>query len=125
MAFVAALLIVCAVVQWNDPDPIRWVSYYVSSAAIVLGLRYANGMTHRIARWLAIFGIAASLIAVAALTITHFPDLRSLQASRILDGMSNAVPGNEIAKEIGGLVLTVSALGVALRRHSAEPEPGE
>ena len=59
----AALFVFSAVVQWNDPDPLRWVLAYLAAAA--LSAAFSLGMAVRLPAALAAPAFAAVAIAVA------------------------------------------------------------
>ena len=111
MALVFALSVA---VQWNDPDPAYWMAIY--GVAALLAARAALGQLPLIPN--AVACLAFTLLAVRAL-----PDLlgareEALTHWRMLD------PGDEAAREAGGLLLCAlwsavqTAAAVRARRSS-------
>ena len=101
-SIVAGLLFTAmAIVQWNDVDPTRWISFYLAAAAISWAAAF------RPLPW-----ILPGLIAATALVglLTTLPG-----------AVSSGSAMGEQAKEIGGqaLVLAWMAVLVALIRRKA------
>jgi hypothetical protein len=86
----------CAILQWNDPDPIRWFAFYAVAAIVA-----AASMFVPIPRPLF---IAVACIA-GAWAITLVPGIISV----------GSLTGTEEERELGGLLL-VAASSVALSR---------
>jgi hypothetical protein len=91
----AALFLVSAAVQWNDPDPVYWIAVY--GAAAVLAARAAQGDVPLIANLIA-------LLAFALLAGRALPDLLAAREAafthwQMLDS------SDELAREAGGLLL--------------------
>jgi Transmembrane family 220, helix len=107
----AALYLVSAGLQYNDPDPLRWMAIYLAAtvAAVALPLR----------RWAIPLSIA---VAVAALiwALVLFPDIWGrVGFTDLWKKMSEKGGAVEIEREIGGLVIVVGwlVLGAFLRRR--------
>jgi hypothetical protein len=107
----AALYLVSAGLQYNDPDPLRWMAIYLAAtvAAVALPLR----------RWAIPLSIA---VAVAALVwaLVLFPDIWGrVGFTDLWKKMSEKGGAVEIEREIGGLVIVVGwlVLGAFLRRR--------
>ncbi len=112
LAFAAAFLL-AALVQYNDPDPWRWIAIYL--VALACALAFHRGRLHPT------FGMVVSLVALAwALTliptvVNHPPALADVFGDAKMYG-----PGVEEAREAGGLLLVagwVGALSLRVRRR--------
>ncbi len=94
-----AAFLLSAVVQYNDPDPLRWIAMYllaVVAAAWPPGSRLALGLT-------ATAGIVATVwclfVLPEAMAVTGMGD--------VVAAMSPDRPRTEAARELGGLLLVV------------------
>jgi hypothetical protein len=89
----ALLFLLCAVVQWNDPDPARWMLLY--GAVAVLSTAAAFGVRAR---------VPTLIVFVAILVAFAFwaPSLRyaSLEALQSF-GMSGSVQEEEVREAVG------------------------
>ena len=84
----------CVAVQFNDPDPGRWIAFY-TAAAVVCGLEVL-GTRRPILPW-GLLGV--SMLWSAALG-------GDLDAAALQRGF-----GDEVIRELGGLVLVAGAMG--------------
>ena len=101
-ASVAFMFFGFAAVQWNDPDPLRWITLY--GAAGSASLLAATG---RSPRWLALATGAVAL--VWALTLV--PEALQLrQLEDFTKRMDIMRPEIEIAREVGGLTIVTLAM---------------
>ena len=68
---VGGVFVICAVIQWNDPDPLRWMAIYAAAAAACFLA------PHRPHGWILPTGVAlVALIWAGYLGPTVLPDLR-------------------------------------------------
>ena len=107
----AALYVVSAALQYNDPDPLRWIAIYLAAAvaAFFLPLR----------RWAIPLSFAVSSAALLW-AVVLFPDIwGKVGLSDMWLKMSEKGGAVEIEREIGGLVIVVGwlVLGASLRRR--------
>lgn len=97
-ALAVPLFVFSALVQLNDPDPVRWFAIYAAAAALSAAAPFAA-----IPR-----ALPAALSAVAAIwAATLLPDVLA----------ARAFTGTEEERELGGLVL-VCVAGAVLYRHA-------
>ena len=111
--FVLALLFALfAIVQYNDPDPLRWIVLYGFVAFISLMAGFRKYYT-----WLNWLGIIVCIIWSATL----FPSIRELigehQPSDLVESMQATKPYIEGSRESLGLLLSALVLGFHLYRH--------
>lgn len=103
----AALFLFGAAVQWNDPDPLRWMAAYLAAAGVSAGA--AAGRPLPVATAVVLAGLVAFLVPwLPALQHGSPEALRSF-------GMSGA-PEEEELREAWGLILLVSWTGFLLFR---------
>ena len=93
-----------AAVQWNDPDPLRWMALYGVAAAAT-----ATSLVRPVPRAVSI-GIGAVALAWAALWL---PEVLSRAA----------FTGNEEERELGGLLSVAAAMAWLARRRSRSQRP--
>ena len=121
MAFVrcgvAGLLVLAALVQLNDPDPLQWIAYYVVCAALLL-VAAKRPKPSEVVRYLAIGMILIAVVWCASILHTGAGSIEELTGSQLMQGMSNVYPGNELLKELGGLVICSIALYALILRVS-------
>jgi len=95
----AATFILSAAVQYNDPDPIRWIVIYLAAtfaAAAPPGSRIGFFLA-------AVSGIAATIWALMVL-----PEAAAVTSmGDVVASMSPDRPETEAAREFGGLMLIV------------------
>jgi hypothetical protein len=116
-AVMALLFFACAVLQYNDPDPVRWMSMY-GAAAVVSGLHAVRG---RLPLALPLLVAAAAL--VWGVWITTHIDGR-FEWRHLAESMHAGTPQIEQSRESLGLcVVAAWMLGVAVGRD--RPRPGE
>ena len=70
-AAMALLFLFGAVVQYNDPDPLRWMAMYVAAAVAC-----ALAMAKRLRWWFAAMIGAVALVWAASLAPAAFPNVR-------------------------------------------------
>jgi len=101
----AALFFLFAYFQFNDPDPIIWVSLYILVGILSLagGLGFYNKY--------AIIGTMVISVIGGIITFPGVVDYMTNQEGyTILEGMSNDRPYIELTREFGGLLITLGAL---------------
>jgi len=114
-ALMAALFVVAAAVQWNDPDPFYWIAIY--GVAALLAARGAQGQ-------LPLPPNAAALVVFTVLALRALPDLLGARAEAFTHWKMTAA-SDEVAREAGGLALCAAwsavqtAVAVSARRRSA------
>jgi len=104
----AALFGLAAAAQWNDPDPLRWVAFYLLAAAASLG--GALGRSWRLLERLTAGVAAVVVIALApALLEARGESLASLRMES---------PDDERARELAGATIVLLwSLGLVIRRR--------
>ncbi len=103
-AVVAALFLTSAALQFNDPDPLRWMALYgAAAAACVVARRLRHGA------W---FAAAVGLVALAWAAALS-PILPALRLTELTRSMKAENPTIELGRELLGL-LVVGAWMVAL-----------
>lgn len=119
-SLMAALFGLAAVLQYNDPDPLRWIALYGAAAAICIG--------HILGR--RVWPLAAALAAIATLAaIALLPEvLGYIGVADLFNRMEEKGGRVEIGREIGGLVLVAVWMAVLAalgrKRGSASARPG-
>jgi hypothetical protein len=114
----AALYLLSVAVQYNDPDPLRWIAIYGAAAVAAAWLpsrRWAIG--------LALATAVAALVWAVALT----PEIWGrVGFSDLWKKMSEKGGAVEVEREIGGLVIVVGWLvpGALLRRRQLRAAAG-
>jgi hypothetical protein len=113
----AALFLLGAVVQYNDPDPLRWIAIYLA-AATSCGLVAAR----RVPRWLpATVGVVA--LAWAAGLASHV--LGKVEPSELVGAWEMKDANVEMGREMYGLVIIAAWMIVILltgqRRRQSGP----
>ena len=111
------LFVVMAALQWNDPDPLLWVTVYLGIAVIptarILGFRSPL-----------MFGMIAGL--AAACLLVSFPGfidfLNSGDYASIGGEMSADKPYVESAREFLGVLIGVACLRYYWRWHAASTQ---
>jgi hypothetical protein len=92
-----ALFALAAIVQWNDPDPLRWVVMYAAASIVCLSPRRGRlGVT---ASWL-VSAVAMFWSVQLVPDALGVSDLSELTASMAVDR-----PEVEAAREVMGLVI--------------------
>ncbi len=106
----AAIFLFGAAVQWNDPDPLRWIAAYLAGAVVSGAAAFGQLPTAPIAVVFAALGVWAALWA-PALADSSLDAMQSF-------GMSGARQEEEVREAWGLLVLvgwTAVLLVLALR----------
>jgi hypothetical protein len=103
-AAMALLFLFGAIVQYNDPDPLRWIAIYVA-AAVACALAAAK----RLPRWLPLVVLAIALIWAITLAPRAFPNVRILEMFAAWEMANQRI---EEAREMYGLLLIAIYMGV-------------
>lgn len=105
----AVVFIACAALQWNDPDPWRWIVIYgVAAAAAVANYAGVRPVVPNVVALL----VALGALAYAAPGALEF--LRVGDWSQLWGGMSDERPWIESAREFIGALIIADYLAVAL-----------
>ncbi|MDX2245616.1 MAG: transmembrane 220 family protein [Bacteroidia bacterium] len=103
--FLTALFALFTVVQFNDPDAWAWIIFYLFITAL-FGLAVA-GKYYKPAVWV---GLAACVIGAVFHAVGAYEFLTNKDGIAFSEGMSNAYPYIEKAREFGGLVISFGAM---------------
>jgi hypothetical protein len=100
----AALFLLAAVVQFNDPDPGRWVALYLTASACSVAFHLG-----RLPFGVALLVASGALIWSLTLlpTVIRFPPA----LAQVFGDVKMYGPGVEEAREMGGLWLVAGWLG--------------
>ena len=99
LIFLLAFLL-AALLQYNDPDPIRWVAIYIA-AATLCKLQHFKQITP-------IFPVLLVIICLAWIGMLVPSLTQGVAWTDILDSLAMKTKAVEEAREIGGLVLVAS-----------------
>jgi len=107
--FFLVTYLLCAAVQYNDPDALHWITLYLSAAAMC-----AARLRKRLPEWLPRLLFIISLLWMGTL----LPNIIGQVSPRdVTASISMQTTGVEEAREIGGLFLVAFWSGmIALRR---------
>jgi len=109
----AAMFLLSAVLQYNDPDPLRWIALYAAAAlACLVAARTPSGW------WLAALVGAVSLVWAVVLS----PVLPEMRLDELARKMKAETPRIELSRELLGLVIVSAWMVVVIvvpRRRSA------
>ena len=110
--FFLVTYLLCAAVQYNDPDALPWVALYLSAAAMC-----AARLRKRLPEWLPKLLFIVSLLWMGALLPNIIGQVSPQDIAASISMQTTAV---EEAREIGGLFLVALWSGmIALRRITA------
>jgi hypothetical protein len=113
-AVVGVLFVACALLQYNDPDPLRWIAIY--------GLAAAACATHgRIGLdWLLAAAAALAALVWAALLL---PSVSGFRPSDLFRTMKAETPAIELSREVLGLLIVagwmIVLIAVSRRKRPA------
>lgn len=103
------IYLLCAAVQYNDPDALAWITLYLSAAAMC-----AARLRKRLPEWLPRLLLIISLLWMGALLPNIIGQVSPRDVAASISMQTSAV---EEAREIGGLFLVAFWSGmIALRR---------
>jgi hypothetical protein len=101
-----------AAVQWNDPDPLAWVAFYLALAASALGCALGR-------EWLWLERAVALVAALAVLWLA--PALADARREAVSSFRMKS-PEDEVVRELGGAALGLAWTGALLAsRRRARP----
>ena len=104
-ATMAVLLLLSTVVQFNDPDALRWIALYGTAAAAA-----ALALAGRLPRWLAPVTAAVAIIWLATIA---GPAWRAISVTgAALTELTMRDINVELAREAGGLLLVAGCMMV-------------
>ncbi len=107
----ALLFVPCVLLQYNDPDPIRWMLLYGTAAVITVGLALAVGAGPT--RRFAVAGVLVGLVA-AVWCLYLVPGIwGKVTLGDALRKMSEKGGAVEQEREVGGLAITALWLMIA------------
>lgn len=109
------IFILFAILQYNDPDPWRWIPIYGLSA--FLCYRYASGSMPQQATLLVIFFCIAYGIYLFMGTDGVFSWATEHQRENLVQSMKATKPWIENTREFGGLLIIILVLGFNYLRH--------
>jgi hypothetical protein len=111
--FMAGLLAVCVVLQFNDPDPLRWIAIYGAGTAI----SFALPSTRRVALVALLVGLGTAVWALLLLADVW----GKVGLSDFVGRMSEKGGAVEVQREAGGLGIQALwlLLGAAYRARRA------
>ncbi|MCB0635328.1 MAG: transmembrane 220 family protein [Lewinella sp.] len=109
---IAAVFLLFAAVQFNDPDPWRWVAMYGGT-----GLLVGASAFWLVPRWLGWIGLAVVVFWMAWL-LPEFIHWIRMGMPTITGGMKAGAPHIEYTREFLGLLLCGLALGWISRKKS-------
>ncbi len=110
----AVVFALFAIVQYNDPDPLRWVLLY-GLVAVHFALA-ALGKMNRLAVWLT---LAAAALWAATL-LPNFMNWIRMGEPSIVENMKAEEPWIELTREFLGLVVAAFGCGFLLWRNHRE-----
>ena len=92
------VFLLCVAVQYNDPDPARWMTIYGLAAAACVLYRF------RRLRWLFPAAVGAGALVWAALIVVHLVG-KSIPMQEVFGTMRMTTEPVEEAREMGGLLI--------------------
>ena len=101
----AVLFILFAIVQYNDPDPYRWIAFYG-----LVGLVSIFAIFGQYRRWVILAGLAIFIIEFVRL-MPEFINWINMGAPKITGTMKTEEPHIELTREFLGLLICILALG--------------
>lgn len=118
--FMVVIFLVAAVIQYNDPDPVRWILIYGAAAvAALLQVRREGEWARRIPL---VVGLAALIWALFLV-----PEVLGQVAFQdLFQSMDPNHPEIEEGRELGGLLIIALWMGVLVfRSRKGRPEGGQ
>lgn len=111
-ALVSLLFLLFAWFQFNDPDPLIWVSYYLLLAG--LGISQLRGSLRNTWRWL---GFGASLVLLFQSAPGLFDFITNQEGYTVMEVMSQDKPWIELSREFGGALIGAVAIYFLKPQH--------
>lgn len=121
--FSGLVFLACAALQWNDPDPLLWITLYVL-AAISCGLAFTNNNAVKFnITLIAVYVIYAGYLFVAEDGVLSW--MLDHQFESLTRSMLASAPWIENTREFGGLFImtVVCAINLMVKRQAAVAEP--
>jgi energy-coupling factor transporter transmembrane protein EcfT len=101
---IAAVSLLCAILQYNDPDPLLWGAYYFAIA--LFALLSAVGFRLRL-------GFIALVAASVSMLLTTLPGVQQYLSNQdgqtLANAMSKEFPYIEQTREFGGALICLAA----------------
>ena len=105
----ALLFVFAAVLQLNDPDPIRWIAVYGAAGAVCFIAVFSRRVPFFAALMLGLVAVAwAAQIALGGPAVSEY--------SRMFDAWEMKSPSVEEAREASGLILVAAWMTVLVVR---------
>ena len=105
-AIMTLVFVFAAAVQWNDPDPARWIAFYLLAAAGALGVALGRG-------WRAV-EIAAA-VAAAGVVIALAPSLPGARVEAFTSYHMKSGEDEVVRELVGAGIALVWSLGLVVR----------
>ena len=105
----AGLLVLAALVQLNDPDPLPWVTFY-TICGVLVAVAAKGGQPVAMVRYIALGMMSIAVMWFAWVVYNGADSIGELTVNRLTQNMSKENPGNELLKELGGIFLSNVAL---------------
>ena len=108
----ALVFVAAAALQWNDPDPLRWIAAYGAAAALALA-----ALLGHVGFWPS----ACAALAFAGASVPLLPSLLASDAATYTSFEMTSTTAEEAREAIGLLICAAYAAGLAWtsrRRHA-------
>jgi hypothetical protein len=106
------IFVLFAVVQYNDPDPLIWITYYLAVAVITGAAAMGKDL-----RWLV---IATSVVSVAGL-VYYFPGVYDWAINHNAENIAQSMKADKMyieeTREFFGLVISLTAIILVFRKR--------
>ena len=102
-----ALFLLAAGVQWNDPDPLRWVGFYGLAAASSLGLTLDRAWR--------VLELATALLAIVVV-LTLAPALTSARVEAFTSFQMQCSGDEQVRELLGASIVLVWSAALVIRR---------
>jgi hypothetical protein len=99
----AALFVFGAAVQYNDPDPVRWMLIYVAAAAVCIGAVARGNVPGWVAPAVGVIALAWGLFWSDRVPLKEY--------FQMFDYWEMKSPGAEEARETSGLLIIAAWMG--------------
>ena len=101
----AAIFVLFAYFQWNDPDPWLWILLYLTTAAVLIGSHY-----QKLPRWVLPAGLGIMTIWLLTL-LPDFINWVQMGMPTIAASMKAEAPHIELTREFLGLFICMACWG--------------
>jgi uncharacterized membrane protein len=105
----ALLFAFAAALQFNDPDPIRWIAMYAAACAVSLAMCFKRSVVPAIP-------LAVLVIAIVWAALIAFGGPAASEYEHMFDAWEMKSPSVEEAREASGLLIVAVWMGVLLIR---------